>query len=294
MITDVPGVLVGHWTGQGTGVTVVLFPEGTIGSGEVRGGAPATRELALLEATRTVESVDAVVFSGGSAFGLAAADGVMAHLEARGRGVPTRGGRVPIVPAAAIFDLTESGGVRPGPIEGRAAAAAAEEGGPLDLGRVGAGRGARVGTWRGGEYAAAGGLGSASARVDASTVGALAVVNAVGDVCAADGGVLAGSGAPADVPPFPEAELLYEREHTTLVCVATDARCTKADCFLLAQSAHHGLARSIHPSHTRFDGDLVVAVSTGLIDAPIDRVRVAVTDVVADAVRSAVRADVPS
>ena len=89
MITDVPGVLVGHWTGAGTGVTVVLLPEGTIGSGEVRGGAPATRELALLEATRTVESVDAVVFSGGSAFGLAAADGVMAHLEAHGRGVLT-------------------------------------------------------------------------------------------------------------------------------------------------------------------------------------------------------------
>ena len=289
MITDVPGVLVGHWTGAGTGVTVVLLPEGTIGSGEVRGGAPATRELALLEATRTVESVDAVVFSGGSAFGLAAADGVMAHLEARGRGVLTRGGRVPIVPAASIFDLTESGGVRPGPVEGRAAAEAAA-GGPLELGRVGAGRGARVGTWRGGEHAVAGGLGSASARVDAATVGALAVVNAVGDVCAADGTVLAGSRAPADVGPFPEADTLHEREHTTLVCVATDARCTKAECFLLAQSAHHGLARSIHPSHTRFDGDLVVAVSTGVVDATVDRIRVAVTDVVAAAVRSAVKA----
>jgi L-aminopeptidase/D-esterase-like protein len=289
VITDVPGVLVGHWTGAGTGVTVVLLPEGTIGSGEVRGGAPATRELALLEATRTVESVDAVVFSGGSAFGLAAADGVMAHLEAHGRGVLTRGGRVPIVPAASIFDLTESGGMRPGAVEGRAAAEAAA-GGPLELGRVGAGRGARVGTWRGGEHAVAGGLGSASARVDAATVGALAVVNAVGDVCAADGTVLAGSRAAADVGPFPEADTLHEREHTTLVCVATDARCTKAECFLLAQSAHHGLARSIHPSHTRFDGDLVVAVSTGVVDATVDRIRVAVTDVVAAAVRSAVKA----
>ncbi|MFM8305279.1 MAG: P1 family peptidase [Actinomycetota bacterium] len=288
MITDVPGVLVGSWTGEGTGVTVVLLPPGTVGSAEVRGGAPATRELALLEATRTVETVDAVVLSGGSAFGLATADGVMAHLETRDRGVPTRGGRVPIVPAAAIFDLTESGGTRPGPLEGRAAAEAAEAGHPLEIGRVGAGVGARVGTWRGGAHAAPGGLGSASARVGDATVGALVVVNAVGDVCAPDGTVIAGSRAPAGVPPFPEA--LHEREHTTLVCVATDARCTKSECFLLAQSAHHGLARAIHPSHTRFDGDLAVAVATGVLDAPVDRLRVAVTDVVAAAVRSAVRA----
>ncbi|MBM3661137.1 MAG: peptidase S58 family protein, partial [Actinobacteria bacterium] len=125
MITDVAGVRVGHWTGAGTGVTVVLLPEGTIGSGEVRGGAPASRETALLEPTRTVETVDAVVFTGGSAFGLATADGVVRRLAALGRGVRTAGGVVPIVPTAAIYDLVESGGNPPGADEGRAALEAA-------------------------------------------------------------------------------------------------------------------------------------------------------------------------
>lgn len=291
MITDVAGVRVGHWTGEATGVTVVLLPPGTTGSGEVRGGAPATREFALLEPSRTVAAVDAVVFAGGSAFGLAAAHGVVDHLAERGRGAPTRAGPVPIVVGAAIFDLA-AGDVRPGAAEGRVAAAAAEAaggGGPPEVGRVGAGRGARVGSWRGADAARWGGLGSASAVVDGATVGALAVVNAVGDVVGADGRVLAGSSAPPDTPAFPEQ--LVGTEHTTLVLVATDARLTKAECFLIAQSGHHGLARAIHPSHTRFDGDLVVAVATGTLDASIDRMRVAVVDVVAEAVRTAVRAD---
>jgi L-aminopeptidase/D-esterase-like protein len=125
VITDVPGVAVGHWTGTGTGVTVVVPPHGTVGSGEVRGGAPASRETALLEPGRLVEHIDAVVLSGGSAFGLATADGVMRALAEEGRGFPTRGGPVPIVPAAAIFDLVQSHGEAPGPDEGRAALAAA-------------------------------------------------------------------------------------------------------------------------------------------------------------------------
>src|SRR4051812_8688565 len=108
MITDVPGIEAGHWTGAGTGVTVILCPEGTIGAAEVRGGAPATREIALLDPVRTVEAVHAVVFSGGSAFGLAVADGVMSWLAEQQRGVPTTGGVVPIVPTACIYDLTES------------------------------------------------------------------------------------------------------------------------------------------------------------------------------------------
>jgi L-aminopeptidase/D-esterase-like protein len=274
VITDVAGVRVGHWTGSGTGVTVVLLPPGTIGSGEVRGGAPATREIALLDPTRTV----------------ATAHGVVEHLAAQGRGVPTRGGPVPIVPAAAIFDLTESAGSAPGAAEGLAAARSAETlDAPLALGRIGAGRGARVGGWRGREFSAWGGVGSASASADDATVGALAVVNAVGDVVGSDGRVLAGSSAPPSAAAFPETPLLGE--HTTLVCVATDARLTKIDCFLVAQSAHHGLARAIHPSHTRFDGDLVVAVATGVVQASVDRVRIATTEVVAGAVRSAVRAD---
>ncbi|HEV2309166.1 MAG TPA: P1 family peptidase, partial [Acidimicrobiia bacterium] len=148
-ITEVPGVQVGQWTGDGTGVTVILVPPGTIGAAEQRGGAPASRELALLEPGRTVETVDAVVLTGGSAFGLGTADGVMAWLAEQGRGFPTRGGVVPIVPTAAIYDLVESGRTWPGPAEGRAAVEAAAAGTPLRTGRVGAGRGATVGKWRG-------------------------------------------------------------------------------------------------------------------------------------------------
>lgn len=290
-ITDVPGLRAGHRTRGGTGVTVVLAPPGTIGSGELRGGAPATRELALLEPGRTVEHVDAVVFTGGSAFGLAAADGVVDWLAEHGRGHPTRGGPVPIVPTAAIYDLVESGGTHPGPDDGRAAVEAADTT-VLATGRVGAGAAATVGKWRGGDYAVPGGLGSASVTVGDATVGALAVVNALGDVHDAAGNVLAGSRAPTDVQSFPEVTPFggSPDPNTTLVVVATDARCSKADCWLLAQSAQHGIVRAVHPAHTRHDGDLAIALATGAVEAHLDRLRVATTDVVAAAVRDAVRA----
>jgi len=285
----VPGVSVGHWTGSGTGVTVVLCPPGTIGSGEVRGGAPATRETALLAPERTVEQVDAVVFAGGSAFGLAAADGVTDWLAEHERGFVTRGGFVPIVPTAAIFDLLTAT-ERPGPLEGRAAIEAAATGTVIMTGRIGAGRGATVGKWRGPQHAVPGGLGVARARVGDANVGAIAVVNALGDVVDEHGQPLAASGAPADAEAFPEADP-FAGEATTLVAVATDARCSKADCFLLAQSGHLGVAHAIRPSHTRHDGDLVVALATGVVAANLDRLRVATTEVVAEAVRHAVRQD---
>jgi L-aminopeptidase/D-esterase-like protein len=288
-ITDVPGVQVGHWTGAGTGVTVVLVPPGTTGAGEVRGGAPATRELALLQPGQTIDTVDAVVLAGGSAFGLAAADGVMEWLAEQGRGIKTRGGVVPIVPTAAIYDLVQSGGERPRAGHGRAAVAAAA-GPPLATGRVGAGRGATVGKWRGAEHGVPGGLGSASTRADDATLGALAVVNALGDVLDEGGAVLAGSGAAGDAEAFPDEP--YEAQpNTTLVVVATDATLTKADCWLVAQSAHHGMARALHPSHTRHDGDLAIVLATGAVEAHLDRLRVAATEVVAAAVRDAVRGD---
>jgi L-aminopeptidase/D-esterase-like protein len=268
-------------------VTVVLCPPGTAGSGEIRGGAPATRETALLEPGRSIEHVDAVVFTGGSAFGLAAADGVVAWLAERGRGFPTRGGPVPIVPAAAIYDLVASGTERPGAAEGRAAVEEADRGEQPAAGRVGAGRGATVGKWRGSEYSVPGGLGTATARVEGATVGALAVVNAIGDVVDADGRVLAGSSAPPDAPGFPDTP--FDEGATTLVVVATDARCTKSECHLLAQSGHHGLAQAVRPSHTRHDGDLVIALATGAVDVHLDRLRVTVTETVAAAVRGAVR-----
>lgn len=311
MITDVPGVLAGHWTGTATGVTVVVLPPETVGSIEIRGGAPATREIAVLDPFASVEHVDAIVLSGGSAFGLAAADGVMRALAEQGRGFPTRGGPVPIVPAAAIFDLVVAGDERPGPDEGRAALAAAlaapsgPDSPPLVTGRVGAGRGASVAKWRGGEHGTTGGVGSASARDGDVVVGALVVVNAVGDVMAADGTPIVASSAPPGTPAFPE-EAPFEtpletqpdrvsdggdapgRSNTTLAVVVTNARCTKAECHLLARSANHGLARAIHPSHTRHDGDLAIACATGMVDAHLDRLRVMVTDVTADAVRDAV------
>lgn len=277
----------GSVTLAGSGVTVVLLPEPTTGSCDVRGGAPASRETALLEPTKLVEHVDAIVLTGGSAFGLATADGVMSHLASRGRGFRSSAGPVPIVPTAAIFDLVQSGGVHPTADDGAAAARAAEEDGEFIGGRAGAGAGATVGKWRGAHHGVAGGMGSASVRVGDATVGALAVVNAIGDVIGPDGEVLAGSTAPPDVGGFPDPPL-GPGESTTLVVVVTDARCTKVACRLLAESAHDGLARALRPVATRFDGDIAFGLSTGTVDAHLDRVRLGVVDAVAAAVRAAV------
>ncbi len=284
-ITDVAGIRVGHWTGPDTGVTVVWAPAGTVGSGEVRGGAPATRETALLEPGRLVERVDAVVLSGGSAFGLAAADGVVRFLAERGQGFPTGAGPVPIVVAAALFDLPVAR--TPGAEEGYAAAVDAARGGALQTGRIGGGRGATAGKWRGRRYAVPAGLGTAAIAEGDATVGALVACNPLGDVIGPDGEVLAGATtAPPDAPAFPAPTPF---EHTTLVVVATDARVGKAECLLLAQSAHDGLARAIRPAHTRYDGDFAAVLATGEVDAHPDRLRVAATEAVAAAVRAAVR-----
>src|SRR5262249_27886717 len=156
------GVRVGHLTLGETGVTVLLFPAGTVASADVRGGAPATREIELLAPARSVERIDALVFAGGSAFGLAAADGVMRYLAARGQGSPTTGGPVPIVPAAGIFDLVDPGGTVPTADDGARAAEIAARGEPVARGRVGAGAGATVGKWRGRGDAVAGGVGVAT------------------------------------------------------------------------------------------------------------------------------------
>jgi L-aminopeptidase/D-esterase-like protein len=269
-ITDVAGVLVGHHQragdGWATGTTVVLLPPGTTGAVDGRGGAPGTRETDLLVPENLVQQVDAVCLSGGSAYGLAAADGVMRWLAEHNRGMRVGVKEhevVPIVPGAVIFDLPSNDwGNRPDSSFGYAACGNAAE--HVAQGVVGAGTGARVGQLKGG-------VGSASVRVDGFTVGALAVVNAAGsavDVATGvpyaadhevDGefGVVAWPNTPGE---FPEAS--PTRLNTTIGVVAVDADLTKTECRRLAVAAQDGLARAVRPAHTMFDGDTVFAVAT--------------------------------
>ncbi|GAB2577125.1 hypothetical protein Aab01nite_12070 [Paractinoplanes abujensis] len=266
----------GHWTGDGTGVTVILPPPGTVGSGEVRGGAPASREFELLDPVRLVDRVDAVVLSGGSAFGLAAGDGVMRLLRERGLGLPTPAGLVPIVVGLSLFDAAVAD---PPPYAeaGRAAAESALAGAPFAAGRVGAGTGAATGKWRG--ELVPSGLGVARGRAGPASIAAVIAVNAWGDV------VRAGENPPADItpapPPFPSA-------NTTIGVVLTDAKLGKKDCHLLARSAHTGFARALDPVHTSYDGDAVVALATGELDAEVDveHLRQVTAHVVAEAIRA--------
>ena len=282
VITDVPGIRVGHWTDDSahTGCTVVLPPPGTIASGEIRGGAPAERDFALLAPERSVQGVDAVVLSGGSVWGLASCDGVVRWLEERGAGLETPAGPVPIVVGLSIFDLLEATpGVRPGPEAGYAACDAAQSG-AIATGRAGAGAGASLGGWRGIDSRRPGGIGSASERHGDLVAGALAVVNAFGDPLE-PGPARAPIGS-FDAGPF---------QNTTLVVVATNARTDKVGSLLLAQSGHDGMARALEPAHTRMDGDAVVALATGAVDAPVDVVRTLAARAAEAAIRQAAGRD---
>lgn len=269
MIWDVPGVRVGHWTDPvaRTGCTVALFEPAIVASGEVRGGAPATREFSLLDPLATVERVDAVVLSGGSAFGLAAADGVVAWCDAHGRGFPTVAGPVPIVVGMSLFDLTVGdGGVRPGPADGWSACDAAPS---SDLGAVGAGCGATVGKWRGAEAAVPGGIVGATERHGDLVVSCLVAVNAWGDVV--------GHGRHGEPPPDLTATggagTPPAFGNTTIGVVVTNAVLTAAGCQHVARGAHDGLARAVDPPHASNDGDAFVAAATGQLEAPLDLVR---------------------
>jgi D-aminopeptidase len=272
LITDVPGVFVGNAADAvvRTGVTVLTAAQPFVAAVHVMGGAPGTRETDLLSPENTVAAVDAIVLSGGSAFGLDAAAGVMAGLRAEGRGFPAAGHRVPIVPAAILFDLANGGAKdwaeSPYPALGRAAFEAAS--GDFMLGTEGAGFGATVAGLKGG-------LGSASAVLASGvTVGALVAVNAVGGVCDEGGrfwaapfeigGEFGGRGLPGAgaVPEFP-ATRMVPGGHTTIAVVATDARLTKSGAKRMAVAAHDGLARAVVPAHTPLDGDLVFGLSTG-------------------------------
>jgi L-aminopeptidase/D-esterase-like protein len=294
VITDIAGIRVGHWTDVDavTGCTVVLPPPGTIGSGEVRGGAPGTRETDLLRPGMLVEEVHAVLLSGGSAFGLAAAEGVVAWLEERGVGFDTGVARVPIVTAAVLFDLgVGAAGTRPGRDEGRAACEAASN--AVAEGSVGAGTGATVAKLHGPHRAVKGGIGTASARDGGLVVGALMAVNAVGEILDDDGEVLAGA-RPGDegpdeegtiAPPFPTPAT-----STVIGVVATNARLSKERAHLLAVSAHDGIPAAVRPAHTLWDGDTVFTLVTGEVEAEQATVERLAERVVAEAIRRGVRA----
>ncbi|WP_239162938.1 P1 family peptidase [Paractinoplanes rishiriensis] len=269
----------GHWTGAGTGVTVIVPPPGTVGSGEVRGGAPATREFALLDPTRLVDRVDAVVLSGGSAFGLAAGDGVLRELRARGSGFATPYGPVPIVVGMSLFDASVAG-TPPAAADGKAALLAALSGEAFATGAVGAGAGATTGKWRG--RADPGGVGVAQRAAGAASVVAVAVVNAWGDVITPTAPFTPNISEMSEEKPFVAG-------NTTIAVLLTDARLSKNDCFLLAQSGHTGFARALHPAHSRYDGDAVVALATGEVaEADLDLIRGVAAEVMAEAIQNAV------
>ncbi|MBF6129963.1 P1 family peptidase [Nocardia brasiliensis] len=285
MTISIPGVRVGHWSdphGE-TGCTVLILPEGTVASCEVRGGAPASRELDVLAPDKTVPFIDAVVLTGGSAFGLAAADGVMRYLEEHDRGVSTPGGKVPIVPALALFDLS-AGDPKARPTAERGYAAAhATTGEQVLTGRVGAGTGAYTGHWRGPGARRAGGLAYTERRWNDLVVGALCVVNAFGDI---DDGA-----AEISLDPVTQLDLMISaaaaaRMHTTIGTVITNAKLDKVGCHIVAQGAHDGLSRALTPPHGRFDGDGFIAAATGSVDADVDLVRLMALATVTDAIRS--------
>jgi L-aminopeptidase/D-esterase-like protein len=272
-----------------TGCTVIVLPEPNVVTAEFRGAAPGSREAALLEPGMSVESAQAVLLTGGSAFGLAAADGVMAALEAEGRGHPALMGPVPIVPAAVVYDLmTGDGTVRPGPADGAAAYRDATSE-PVEQGRVGAGTGTLVAGWRGIEAVGPGGLGSALVRREGFMVGALAVVNAVGDVFTLEGEALTGGALVPGPPQAPPSPL----ERTTLVMVATDAAMTRIKLRRMAVRGHDALAVCVRPVHTSHDGDVVFAASCGRAEADPDVVAEAGWEATGRALEAAIRASRP-
>ena len=287
-ITAVPGVAVGHWSDPVgvTGVTVVVLPEPNVAAVEIRGAAPGSRETALLAPGMKVETIQAIVLAGGSAFGLAAADGVVRALEADGRGHPTFAGVVPIVPAAILFDLgIGDASARPGPEAGEAAYRAASTA-PVEMGSIGAGTGAVVAGWRGFEHLRKGGVGSHVERVGDAMVGALVVVNAVGDVFTLEGDPLTGGSA---IPPYTPA-VPRPLENTTLAVVATDARLDRSALWRVCVQVHDALAVCLRPSHTRYDGDAAFAVSCGDQTADPDGVGTAAFVATGRAIEAAMRA----
>lgn len=306
-----PGLKVGHAQDDDalTGCTVVLCEAGAVAGVSQRGGAPGTRETDLLNPLNLVEQVHAILLAGGSAFGLEAATGVVRYLEERGVGFDTGVARVPIVPAAILFDLgIGQHGVRPDAEMGYRACQAAG-GGPVAEGNVGAGCGATVGKILGPERAMKSGLGSARLEVGGGlVVSALAAVNALGDVIdPSTGAIVAGARAPAESPElFANALKVMKAwgggpfrsflagENTVIGIVATNARLTKVQATQMAQMAHDGLARAIRPAHTLFDGDTIFSLACGEIETDLNVVGAFAAEAFTQAILSAVRSCLPA
>ena len=291
------GVLVGHVTDLDgwTGCTAILCPEGSTAACEVRGGGPGTRESDLLSPAASAPGANAILLTGGSAYGLAAADGVVSWLAEQGVGFRTRAGIVPLVASAVVFDLALGDpSARPGPEQGYAACVAA--GRDVERGSVGAGSGCTVGKLLGPECWTKGGLGFAGRTLaGGGKVAAIAAVNAFGEVLAEDGSILAGiwrDGAyrrTVDLLAAGESPLRPWRESTTLACVLTDARLTKTQAWLVARAASAGVARAVDPAATAVDGDVVYCVATGGNDLDPLTVAAVGAEVAAAAIRDAVR-----
>ncbi|HEU0142997.1 MAG TPA: P1 family peptidase [Bryobacteraceae bacterium] len=303
-LTDIPGIRVGHSSDYDalTGCTVILCEDGAVAGYDIRGGATGTEEFEVMSPLHVTDHIHALVFAGGSAFGLEAASGVRRYLEQKGIGYTTRAAKVPLVPCAILYDLTiGKAGVRPTREMGEAAAAAAHTG-VVEEGAVGAGTGATTGKIFGIARAMKSGLGTFTVALGGShtdvLVSSLTVVNAYGDVIDPQTGkLLAGAraseeslelvGTAAAMKAVRQAPARHE--NTTLAVVATNARLSKVQATRLAQLASVGIARTISPVWTSYDGDLVVALSTGTRDADVNALGVAAVEAVAESVQRAVR-----
>ena len=303
-LTDIPGILVGHASDYDglTGCTAVLCESGAVAGGDIRGSATGTEEWDLLHPHHLTERIHGLVFAGGSAFGLEAASGMRRYLEHRGVGFETGAAKVPLVPAAILYDLAiGKASARPTREMGEAAAAAATDKAVAE-GAVGAGTGATVGKLLGMRQAMKSGLGSWTVELDGRykgvLVSALAAVNAVGDVCdPATGKIVAGARTTPDSMDFADSIRLMKagttsglsRANTTLVVVATNAQLTKVQASKLAEFGSLGVARTIRPVNTMSDGDVTVALSIGRISAPVDALGVAAAEAVSESILRAVR-----
>lgn len=297
-LTDVQGIEVGHaQDDEGlTGCTVILCRKGAIAGVDIRGGAPGTRETDLLNPINLVQKVHAIVLAGGSAFGLEAATGVMRYLEEKKIGYKMREARVPIVPAAILYDLSVGrASARPDSAMGYLAASRASSAPPAE-GNIGAGTGASVGKIRGMKYAMKAGLGTWGVDLDGVIVGALVAVNAVGDVIDPRSGIrIAGLRSGATLNWMKKGQTHSAvKSNTVIGVVATNARLTKTQATKVAQMAQDGLAQAIRPAHTMFDGDTIFAVATGEKKADVSTIGAFAAEVMAEAIVRAVKMAKPA